>query len=167
MTHLPFVAQEIQFWFTKLILLLEDVVKQVGNLLFRLVFDTAGLGSVIKGILRELCIFANLVLTIWNNTACVIARDVIAPIVSFLITILSTIIGLFVQDAGGIIPLLNQINSAITNMKCDTELKCGDLNTSRPDYGNGALPVADRCWVDFLPGVDTADAFSCTRSDTW
>lgn len=157
---------EIQFWFVKLILLLSESLKQIANLFFRVIFDSGGFGSAMKTIIELLCQFANFIIVVWNWTGCVFARDVVNPILGFLINILRPIISLFSPDDGGIIALLLEINRAIDGLTCDYSLNCTYPDTDKIKSPTGALPVASSCWADYVPGVDESDAFSCSRSDT-
>jgi hypothetical protein len=74
------VVKEIEFWFLKLVMLIFDSIKEIGNMIFRMVNDTGGLGSVVQTILKLLCEFANMVLVVWNEVGCVIMKNVTVPI---------------------------------------------------------------------------------------
>lgn len=119
-----------------------------------------------KEVLQALCVFFNWVLEVWNKTGCVILRDVIAPIVGFLIQILSFVIGLFGSGGAGIIDLLNKINSEISQIQCNHQVDCMLDHTDNIGSPEGTLPVSTRCWADYVPGIDSSDALSCSRSDT-
>lgn len=159
------VTKEIMFWFTQLITLVADSLKQVSNLLFRMVFDQGGFGTEIKEVLQAICVMFNWVLDVWNVTGCQILKTVISPIVGFLLDILSNIIGLF----GGpreILNFLYEINTMIASIQCDFKVPCVPTHSNNMSSPDGALPVSSRCWADYVPSLDTSDALSCSRSDT-
>lgn len=158
--------QEVEFWFTRLVLLVADSLKELANLVFRVVFDSGGFGSAMKVIIEALCYIVNAMMVVWNNTGCWIFKNVAVPIVRFLIDILRPVISFFIPGAYGIISLLEQMVSFLGSMDCNMQFNCTYPGTPTPSRPIGATPVATRCWTDYTPGVDDSDSLSCTRSDT-
>jgi hypothetical protein len=159
-------VKETQFWFVSLVNILYESIREGANLVFRIIFDSGGFGTAFKEVLVAVCNFINMLMVIWNNTGCVILREVISPIVGFLIDILDAIIRLFAPDSSQIISLLRDVQDTISNMDCNMSVPCHAPKQTPYDEQDGALPVATRCWADYVPGVDDTDALSCTRSDT-
>ena len=157
--------QEIEFWFEKLVILLFDTLKQIGNLLFRMISNTGGLGSAMKELVNILCWFVSVVLDIWNVTLCVLMRDVVAPILQILLDILQAVIGVLGGDPH-ILDLLHDVLDVMRNLECNTTLTCSNLGVELPSQAVGALPVTSRCWADYTPGVDDTSSYACSRSDT-
>ena len=107
-----------------------------------------------------------MILLIWSNTGCKVFKSVVVPFANMLVSILLPILRFF-RMSKGIIQLLYTIMYWLNTMTCDYKpLSCGMEFKQEQNVELGALPVASRCWADFLPTVDESDAFSCTRSDT-
>lgn len=159
-------VREVQFWFVSLVGVVGDSIQQGANLVFRIVFDSGGFGSAFKQALLRICEVVNFAMQVWNVTFCQLAREVIAPIVGFLVDILNPVISFFSPGSGEITSLLRDVQASIANMDCSLSLPCYEPRSTPFDEPDGALPVATRCWADYVPGVDDTDALSCTASDT-
>lgn len=159
------VVKEIQYWFTELVILLSESLKEIGNLFFRMLFDSGGFGTVMKQLMQAVCYLLNLILIVWNYTGCVVFKGFVLPLMEALVNILAAIIQLFSSDSG-IITLLNSLIRYGRDVTCDTSIQCQFLHSDVLDLPDGALPVASRCWTDYTPGVDDSDSFACSRSDT-
>jgi hypothetical protein len=62
------IVAELEFWFNKLIIIMVELIKQLANMLFNLIFSTGPLGSVMKTIVMWLCKLMQFILEIWNAT---------------------------------------------------------------------------------------------------
>jgi hypothetical protein len=75
------ILNDIQFWFMKLINLLIDLLKVMGDMVFSLIFDTGGLGSAMKDIVKALCDWVNWVYQLWNQIWCALIYQIAIPLV--------------------------------------------------------------------------------------
>jgi hypothetical protein len=157
---------ETQFWFVSLVDIVFESIREGANLLFRIIFDSGGFGTAFKEVLMAVCKMVNWALQAWNMTWCVILRDVISPVIGLLIDILAPVISFFSSGSGEIVNLLRSVQSSIANMPCNETLPCFEPRSTPFRAPDGSLPVATRCWADYVPEVDDTDALSCTRSDT-
>ena len=160
------VIKEIEFWFTRLIVLVFETLKEVGNMIFRLLFDTGGFGTVIKNIIEVMCWMVNLALEAFNMIVCPIMANVVSPILGFFLDIIGFVVYTFVPHATGVLTKIIELNGNISRMECNYSVNCNLTLHSRPDLPDGANPVATRCWADYIPGLDETDAFSCSAADT-
>ena len=159
------VVQEIEFWFMQLVMIIFDSLKEIGNLLFRIISDTGGIGDAMKTIVNLLCQFVNVMLDIYNNILCDIMKNVTLPICRIFLNILRPIISFFGGDTS-IFDLLDKIIHAIDSSSCNMKWECSHLGVNLPTQLMGVLPVSSRCWADYTPNVDDASSYSCSRSDT-
>jgi hypothetical protein len=158
---------EIEFWFLRMVMLIWESLKEIGNLIFRVIFDSGGFGSFLKWIVEAICRTVNVILTIFNYTGCWVLKEIWAPVFRHVISIFGKIITLFVPSASPVVDALNKINNEMRKMTCNYTLgNCSFPVPNRPNLPDGANPVATRCWANYVPGIDESDAFSCSRSDT-
>jgi hypothetical protein len=67
--------------------------------------------------------------------------------------------------------ILFEVKKLITSLKdwvCDPEnvIPCDFAPEEGDDTNRGALPVATRCWADFVPFAALSSSLSCSRADT-
>lgn len=159
------ILNEIEFWFMRLILIIWDSIEEIGNLLFRVIFDSGGLGTQIKNIIRGLCHFRNWVLRVWDEAACWTLREVVAPLLYGIGDGLKKLDQL--QVMGSFPTDMINLSNDMYNFKCDSEVPCEEDTEERiPTVEDATLPVATRCWADYVPDIDDWNALSCSASDT-
>lgn len=159
------VVSDAGYWFQELLLVAFDLIKQIGNLFFRLITDMGGMGDTMKEILEEVCKLISTIMVIWNTTMCILLRDAIVPAIRILVDLLGTIIGFFGGN-DGVVTFLYQILDFFSNTKCDYAIACNIPDESAPSVALGALPVSSRCWANYNPLVDDISPYACSRSDT-
>jgi hypothetical protein len=159
------VVQEIEFWFMQLVMVIFDSLKEIGNLLFRMISDTGGIGNAMKTLVNALCMFVNVLLEVYNNVLCELMKKVTMPICKIFLDLLRPIISFFGGDTA-IFDFLDRIIHAIQGSTCSLKWECNQLGVSVPTQLMGSLPVTSRCWVDYVPNVDDASSYACSRSDT-
>jgi hypothetical protein len=157
---------EITFWFNKIITSIIEVVKQMANLVFDLVFTLGPLGSAMKTIIEFMCKIIQIILWIWNETACkFLIKPIIVPVIRIIARIIAKIVYFFkLNDA--VLDMMFEIVNYLAKIKCNETISCSYPTPNPMDPEFGALPVASRCWADFNPEIDTSNSFSCTASDT-
>jgi hypothetical protein len=159
------VVQEIEFWFLRLVMIIFDSLKEIGNLLFRMISDTGGIGDAMKTLVNMLCGFVNFLLDFYNTILCQIMKNVTAPICQGLIDVLKPVLSFF-KIPTGIFDLLEKIIDTIRKSTCNTKWECNEMLVNLPTQQFGVLPVTSRCWADYTPNVDDASSYACSRSDT-
>jgi len=155
----------IEFWFMKLILIIFDTVKEIGNLVFRIIFDSGGFGSVVKEIIKVVCEIINIILDIWEYTGCWVLKNIVAPALTSFVNLAGRVIDFFNLN-NAILGFVREILFEIHTMSCSHQLACDFQPNDIPDLADGANPVASRCWADYVPTIDDTDTFSCSRADT-
>ena len=156
---------ELEFWFLELIQIAIQAIKQMVDMLFRMLFNMGEFGKIMKEIMKACCMLLNLILWIWNNTICLIFQTVLVPMIKSLAYLISSIISFFKGDRG-IVNFMWTIVHYMEMVTCDYKLDCAMEIKVKNSIEFGALPVASRCWADFSPEMDVSDSFACTRSDT-
>lgn len=156
----------MQFWFTKMLDLFIEALKQISNILYQIVFDIGPLGSALKFILDAICFILKIVLAAWNLWVCPMMKTVVAPILDFLVAIISVLMSLLGGLGQELIKPMQDMVQALYDLECNANIECGMPTSTSKNLEFGALPVATRCWADYSPEIDSTAAFSCTRSDT-
>ena len=109
--------------------------------------------------------FIKALIWLWNNTGCVIVKEIMLPLLRSLTRLISSIVSFF-NTGRDIVKFMWTIIHYMEKITCDSTINCNFMNDPPPNIELGALPVASRCWADYTPEIDTSDSFSCTRSDT-
>jgi hypothetical protein len=159
------IMRELEFWFKRYLRLVLESITAMADLLFRMLTDTGGLGTVMKALVNALCLFVNTLMKFWNSVMCWILKTMIGPLLQALIGVFRPVIEFF-KVADGVLSLIDNILHQITTAGCDTQFDCTTLTQTVPIQGLGVLPVTSRCWADYTPSVDDVSAYSCSASDT-
>jgi hypothetical protein len=165
MGDLTEVMQEVEFWFMRLVTLIYDSLKEIGNLCFRIVTDTGGVGDAFKALVGALCWLVQAALYCYNISICWILKVIVAPICQIILDIIRSIMGMFGGDVA-IFGLFDTVLEAITSSTCDATMQCSNEGVYIPTQEMGILPVTSRCWADYTPSVDDKSSYSCSASDT-
>jgi hypothetical protein len=161
------IMNDIQFWFLKLINLLDELLKTVGDMFYQIIFDTGGLGSVMKDIIKALCMWVNMIYNLWETVYCVFIHNIAQPILRGLADVLNKIKS-FLTTLGidGIRTKLNSAADYLQNTNCTKTMFCDFPEQAPPGVPDGTLPVPTRCWANYIAEIDETNALSCSRSDT-
>jgi hypothetical protein len=159
------VVHEIEFWFMQLVNIIFESLKEIGNLIFKIVSNMGGAGNAMKTLVNVLCRTFNVALTVYNFTVCEIMKNVIAPICQIMLDLLKPIVNFFGGDTA-IFDLLDRVVDTIKSSNCNETITCDELGVTLPDEFAGSLPVTSRCWADYTPNVDDSSSYACSRSDT-
>jgi hypothetical protein len=159
------VVQELEFWFMRLIKMLQESITEISNLFYRVLTDTDGFGNALKTLVNVLCVVMNVALEVYNNTVCYVMKHLVAPFLLKFVEILRAIISFLGLDSG-IISLLENILEMIKESDCATQFECTQTPVHIPISGLGTLPVSSRCWADYTPGIDDQSSYACAASDT-
>lgn len=159
------VIAEIQAWFILLINVAIQMIEQFVNMMIRMLFEMGEFGRVMKTVVEACCAMLQIILKVWNFTGCKIMTEVLFPIVRGIVGIIISIVRFF-KTGDGLVRMLYQLMRYMDRVTCDATINCNLFNNTQQSVEFGALPVASRCWADYVPSLDESDAFSCTRADT-
>lgn len=169
-------SESLLFWTNKFLEEFNDFIKEVFNIISRIIFDETRWGQALLNIMREVC---NVLKTVWDIWV-IVYCNIISPAISKLIEFFDELQKMLEQMINWI-PLVNEevtfldpfldffrgILGAANDFTCGQ----GEWNCSL-DFGGdgteatGTLPLPSRCWADFVPFAGISTALSCSRSDT-
>lgn len=159
---------EIEYWFVRLWDTIVAIVKELGNMLFRLVFESAGLGNAMKQLLEFLCMLVNTVINIVSEIRCFVMQTVAVGIMNTYITVLSPVCSfLRIGACNDHIAKVERLRDHLRDSQCRIEtMNCNEIFLRDEGVPDGTLPIASSCWVDYVDSVDDSDSLACSSSDT-
>lgn len=161
------ILNDIQFWFMKLINLLVDLLKVLGDMMFSIIFDTGGLGSAMKEIVKALCNWVNWVYHLWNDIWCGMINKIAIPLVDGIKDLFWNIKKFLpFLGIGDVYNKLKQASDDLKKITCTYTNLCNFPDQAPPAIPSGALPTASRCWANYVAEIDDTNSLSCSRSDT-
>jgi hypothetical protein len=151
-------TKELLYWFNKIILIVAESLKEVANLLFKLVFGD-GRGRQLQEIIVEICKVVKLVVQIIEEVRCKFLKRFVVAV----IRVIRDIVGMLGVNTSSLDDTIADING----WECDLgNFSCDMQRQDDTEVPSGALPSPSRCWADYIPSVDDSSSLSCSRSDT-
>lgn len=159
------VLAELEYWFIRLWGEIVEIVRELGNMMFRLIFDD---GSLLKELIKLMCRWVNDIINAFSEISCFFMNTfVIGPVRGYraLLDGVSKVIfgccGIsnHIRDVENTIRYLEERQCRIENINCD-------ITKPSSDIPSGTLPIATSCWADYIPEVDDSNSLACTPSDT-
>jgi hypothetical protein len=178
------IIQDAFYWFNQLVFDMKETLLQLGNMLYKMLFQHSPLGTSLSTTIRGICLAIDwLINVMWNRFLC--------PIMSLVVPGLIGVLRVFLLFIDKVLGIINSIacffNNCIPNSDAvakiiveldkttafiiESFLQCKDIQLScSPDNTYSAqtasLPTATRCWAGYQPEAGDASVLSCTRADT-
>ena len=169
---------DLKYWFEKLVTELKKIIEELAQLVFTLIFESSGAGKVMKHALQEVCRVVAFIFDKLRWLWC----EISLPVVQFIVDLIEAVVyetEKIINDIPFVSGfeftllrnILSEVKKLITSLKdwvCDPEnvIPCDFAPEEGDDTNRGALPVATRCWADFVPFAALSSSLSCSRADT-
>lgn len=183
-TDMQRIINDLFYWFNQLVIDMKETLLQLGNMVYKMLFQHSPLGAALSTAIRTVCMAIDwLINEMWNKFLC--------PIMSLIVPALIGVVRVFLMFIDKVLGIINSIacffNNCIPNSDAvakiiaeldktmayiiDNFLQCKHVTlTCNPDntYNEktASLPTATRCWAGYQPEAGDASVLSCTRADT-
>ena len=157
---------DLMYWFRKLVADMGDGLRSMGDVLFKIVFDTSPVGRALKEVVKVLCsLVAWLVNNVWNNFMCPMVQVLAPPLINVFtvwLRYMKEIVGVVdsiacslggcLNVAGifdGIIDGLDGFKRSIESghISCNVDFPGTCFQDDSDEAVVASLPVATRCVV--------------------
>eukprot|EP00961_Rhodomonas_salina_P057499 772720-Rhodomonas_salina.1 len=89
---------QVMFWVAKLVNIIKDMLVQIGNIIFKILFEMSSWGSVMETIIHWICVTLQLVMTVLKAVYC----EVVRPIINFIKDLINALISAVEDVVNGI-----------------------------------------------------------------